>query len=215
MGGEGIFLEEVGRSPTRSKPHPSWKERAVRIDFQLLLCLSSLPQCQQGASCPCSFFWCDCGREGCLSRATSFLLLRHQQPSFLIGQTEAQKNGQGLPWRHDTSRARSCPILSPVLTLGKCSFWIVTCRRTGGPRPSCLSLRHNFSRCLAADTCETTCRNEGTNEREFFSVGTVAPVSLNLQPLSFVKRMPRKTSSEESYQSSHLTPSGTMERSQG
>lgn len=173
QGGEGIFLElsrpeysfpacSDRQSPPGSKPHGSWKERAVCTDVHLLLCLSSLPQRQQGDWCPCSFFWGGCGREGCLSRATSFLLLWHQQPYFLIGQTEAQKNGQGLPRRHDTSRARSCPILSPALTLGRRSLWTVSCGRTGGPRPSRSSLRRNFSRRPAADAYGTS---GGTKEQ--------------------------------------------------
>lgn len=113
----------------------------------------------------------------------SFLLLRHQQPYFHIRQTEAQKNGQGLPWHHDTSGARSSPILSPVLTLGKCILWVISCRRTGGPRPSCSSLHRNFSRCPAADTDETTCRNEEQTNGGILFPGNCGPCQSELAAL--------------------------------
>lgn len=91
--------------------------RTIGIDFHSLFFPSSLPLCvSRMVWCPLRFLlW-----EG----ATSFLLLQHQQPYFLIGKTKAQKDGQARPWCHDTGRARSCPV-PPLQSHGPldCKLW--------------------------------------------------------------------------------------------
>lgn len=90
---------------------------AIGIDFHFLLFPPSFPRCVSGMVwCPLRFLlW-----EG----ATSFLLLWHQQPYSLTGQTKAQKDGQGRSWCHDTGRARSCPVPS-LQSCGRlnCKVW--------------------------------------------------------------------------------------------